>query len=105
MALGLSSVALPLSGWVAVIGTVTAALSAHGLNQRYQSLTSTYQSTSRRLELLKGGWVATGKQDSDTTERNAFIQSCEDTLAMENGAWLSQWSQKTAGAKAAAATE
>ena len=99
VAFGLSSVALPLSNWIAVIATVTAALSAHGLNQRYQTLTSMYQSTSRRLQLLKGGWIATGKQDSDTAGRNAFIQNCENTLALENGAWLSQWSQKSSDGK------
>ncbi len=103
--LGLSSVALPLANWVAVIATVTAALSAHALNQRYQTLTTMFQSTSRRLQLLNGGWIATGKKDSDTAERNAFIQSCENTLALENGAWLSQWSQKSSDAKSAGGGE
>jgi len=29
-----------------------------------------------------------------TADRNAFIRSCEDTLALENSAWVGEWSQE-----------
>ena len=92
--LGAVSAAKPLvAGWTAVIATVTAALSSHFQSQRYQTLTAAYQATARRLEVLRDKWEVSGKADSD---RNSFIQSCEDTMASENGAWVTQWSQQKA---------
>lgn len=79
---------------VALIATLTASLSAHSQNQQYQTLIVTYQATSRRLLALKGEWIASHKTDADTAERNGFIRSCEDALALENGAWAGQWSGK-----------
>jgi len=29
-----------------------------------------------------------------TADRNAFIRSCEDRLALENSAWVGEWSQE-----------
>ena len=76
---------------VGLIATLTASLSAHAQSQQYQTLIVTYQSTSRRLVALKGAWDASHKTDADTADRNAFIRSCEDTLALENGAWSGVW--------------
>jgi hypothetical protein len=86
---------------VGLIATLTASLSAHAQNQQYQALIVVYQSTSRRLLALKGEWIASHKSDSDTAERNGFIRSCEDAMALENGAWAGEWSNKPpAAAKA-----
>ena len=82
---------LPVAGWTAVIATVTAAITSHVHSQRYQSLIATYQATTRHLETLKDKWVAGGKAEAS---RNTFIQSCEDTMALENSAWVTQWSQQ-----------
>jgi len=90
--LGVVSAVKPLvAGWTAVIATVTAALTSHVQSQRYQSLTAAYQSTARRLEMLRDKWEASGKADNS---RNTFIQSCEDTMAFESSAWVTQWSQQ-----------
>jgi len=90
--LGVASALKPLvAGWTAVIATITAAVSSHIQSQRYQILIATYQSTARRLETLRDKWVAGGKADAG---RNTFIQSCEDTMALENSAWVTQWSQQ-----------
>jgi hypothetical protein len=90
--LGVISAVEPLvAGWTAVIATVVAAVSSHVQSQRYQILTAAYQSTTRRLEMLRDKWEASHKSDIN---RNAFIQSCEDTMALENGAWVTQWSQQ-----------
>jgi hypothetical protein len=95
--LGVVSAVKPLvAGWTAVIATVTAALTSHVQSQRYQSLTAAYQSTARRLEMLREKWEASGKADNN---RNTFIQSCEDTMAFENSAWVTQWSQQKAPAQ------
>ncbi len=90
--LGVVSAVEPLvAGWTAVIATVVAAISSHVQSQRYQTLMAAYQSTARRLEMLRDKWEASGKSDMN---RNAFIQSCEDTMALENSAWVTQWSQQ-----------
>jgi hypothetical protein len=47
-----------------------------------------YQSASWRLIALKGEWAASHKTEANTDDRNAFIRSCEDVLAIENGAWV-----------------
>jgi hypothetical protein len=93
--LGIIAAAGFVPALVGLIATLTASLSAHAQNQQYQALIVVYQATSRRLLALKGEWIASHKSDSDTTERNAFIRSCEDALALENGAWAGQWSNKT----------
>jgi SMODS and SLOG-associating 2TM effector domain 1/Protein of unknown function (DUF4231) len=82
---------LPVAGWTAVIATITAAITSHVHSQRYQSLIATYQATSRQLGTLKDKWVAGGKAEAS---RNTFIQSCEDTMALESSAWVTQWSQQ-----------
>jgi hypothetical protein len=78
----------PVVGWTAVIATITAAITSHVHSQRYQSLIATYQATTRHLGTLKDKWVAGDKG------RHEFIQSCEDTMALENSAWVTQWSQQ-----------
>ncbi|MEP6716870.1 MAG: DUF4231 domain-containing protein [Terriglobia bacterium] len=86
---------------VGLIATLTASISAHAQNQQYQALIVIYQATSRRLLALKGEWSASHKCDADTVARNAFIRSCEDAMALENGAWTGEWSRKTPAPAAA----
>jgi hypothetical protein len=106
--LGAASVVLALvalsgaaAALIGLIATLTASLSAHAQNQQYQTLIVTYQATSRRLTALKGQWIASEKTDADTAERNAFIKSCEDTMALENSAWVGDFVQKQAPAEQA----
>jgi hypothetical protein len=90
--LGVATALKPLvAGWTAVIATVIAAISSHVHSQRYQSLIATYQATARHLNTLTDKWVAGGKADAS---RSTFIQSCENTMALENSAWVTQWSQQ-----------
>lgn len=90
--LGVISAVKPSVGsWSAVVATVIASLSSYVQGQRYQSLAAAYDSTARRLETLKEKWEASPQLDAG---RSAFIQSCEDTMAMENSAWVTQWSQQ-----------
>ena len=92
-----------LSMWAPVLGTITASITAHLKNQRYQMLIAMYLSTALRLELITGEWAATGKTDPDRAERNTMIQRCEETMASENGSWLALWSKKDS-AKASSPT-
>jgi hypothetical protein len=94
--LGLASAISAVSAWIAVIATITAALMAHMKNQRYQSLIAMYSATALRLGLLKSEWAGSRKTDADKADRDAFIQRCEQTMALENGAWVAQWSEQPA---------
>ncbi len=93
--MGAVSAIYSLSPWIALLATATASLTAFVKNQRYSSLVGLYQTTMTRLQIAKDQWLDTGKSDTDRPERNTFIQHCEDTMALENGAWTSQWSQPT----------
>jgi SMODS and SLOG-associating 2TM effector domain 1 len=90
--LGVVSAVKPLVvAWTAVVATVIASLSSRVQSQRYQTLVAAYQSTARRLETLRDKWEASAKTD---VGKNAFIQSCEETMSLENSAWVTQWSQR-----------
>jgi hypothetical protein len=101
--LALASAVTQLSMWAPVLGTITASITAHLKNQRYQMLIAMYLSTALRLDLITGEWAATGKTDFDRAERNALIQRCEETMASENGSWLALGSRKDS-AKASGTT-
>ena len=93
-----------VSVWAPVVATVTASITAHLKNRRYQMLTAMYQGTGLRLRLLLGEWAASGKADADTAERNTFIRRCEDTMSNENGAWVALWSKEDAAPAGGAVT-
>lgn len=79
------------AAWVAVITTVTLAISAYLYAGRYQYLVISYQATARRLEMLRSRWQSSGKTDEDIQERNQFILDCEDAISVENSAWMAEW--------------
>jgi len=95
-ALAVVSAMFSLSPWVALLATVTASITAYVKNHRYELMIGLYQATAMRLQSLKDQWLDSGKTDADKTDRDAFIQRCEETLALENGAWVAQWSQQRA---------
>lgn len=82
------------AGWVAVISTVTASIAAYLYAGRYQYLVISYQATARRLGLLSSRWRASGKTDADIEERNTFICDCENSISIENSAWMAEWTTK-----------
>jgi len=79
---------------VALLATATASITAFVKNQRYASMIGLYQATAIRLKALKDQWLDSGKTEADKAERASFIQRCEQTMALENGAWTAQWSQE-----------
>ena len=84
-----------LAPWVALLSTVVTSLTAYVKGQQYESMIALYQATASRLSLLKDKWLDSGKSDADTAERNTFIKSCEDTMSLENGAWVAKWAEQT----------
>ena len=83
-----------VAGWVAVIGTVTAAIAARQYASRYQFLIVSFQATADRLQWLKTKWEIEGKNQPGDDAKNAFILSTEDTLSLENNAWMAEWIKK-----------
>lgn len=80
-----------LAPWVALMATVTASVTAYVRNQRYESMIQLYQTTARRLQLLKDLWADSGKGDADRKERDSFIERCEAAMLAEHAAWVTQW--------------
>ena len=91
--LGAVSAMFSLAPWVALLSTIVTSVTAYVKSQQYESLIALYQATALRLNLLKDRWLDSAKGDSDTADRNAFIRNCEDTMALENGAWMAKWTE------------
>jgi hypothetical protein len=101
--MGVVSTLYSLSPWVALLATATASITAYVKNQRYASMIGLYQATAIRLKALKDEWMDSGKTDADKAERASFIERCEQTMSLENGAWTAQWSQQPDSPQAVAA--
>jgi len=83
-----------VAGWVAVIGTITAAIAAHQYAGRYQFLIVAYQATAERLDSLKTRWEIERKSQARTDSQKRFILACEEAISIENSAWMAEWSKK-----------
>jgi hypothetical protein len=76
------------AGWIAVIATIAASITAFAYAGRYQYLIISYQTTANKLERLRVLWESKGKVDNDTDARNKFIRECERVISIENSAWM-----------------
>ncbi len=94
--LAVVSAMFSLSPWVALLATVITSITAYVKNHRYELMIGLYQATAMRLQSLKDQWLDSGKTDADKADRDSLIQRSEETLALENGAWVAQWSQQPA---------
>ena len=80
------------AAWVAVIGTITASITAYLFAGRYSYLSLTYQKTAQRLEDNLTEWHISDKSDDAKSD---FINSCENTISLENRAWMAELSKKS----------
>jgi hypothetical protein len=84
----LLAVAVTLTGtqsygaWVAVITTISGAVAAHALAQRYEQLSISYRATAQRLEGAVARWSAAHGSLSD------LVEGCEKILIEENQGWI-----------------
>jgi hypothetical protein len=83
-----------VAGWVAVIGTITAAVAARQYAGRYQFLIVSYQAASKKLEGLKARWEIERKMQTAAAADQKFIQACEEAISAENSAWMAEWTKK-----------
>jgi hypothetical protein len=75
--------------WVAVITTISAALAAHALAQRYEQLTISYRAAAQSLESAVERWKAAG-----ASNLNDLVEACENILLAENQGWIAGADQK-----------
>ena len=83
-----------VAGWVAVIGTITAAIAARQYSGRYQFLIVSYQAVAEKLEWLKTRWEIERTTQSGTTADYKLILACEEAISTENSAWMAEWTKK-----------
>jgi len=79
-----------VAGWVAVIGTITAAIAARQYSGRYQFLIVTNQATAQRLDWLKTRWEIERKSQPGAEPQNRFILACEEAISVENSSWMAE---------------
>jgi hypothetical protein len=89
----LSSKYASIAGWLAVIGTLTAAIAARQYSGRYQFLVISYQATIERLKWLKTEWALESKADP-TAAGKALIVAVEETISTENSGWMAEFTKK-----------
>jgi SMODS and SLOG-associating 2TM effector domain 1/Protein of unknown function (DUF4231) len=69
--------------WVAVITTISGALAAHVIAQRYEQLTISFRATADRLEGLVARWKA--RAGAGLAE---LVEPCEAVLLEESQGWI-----------------
>src|ERR1035437_9996385 len=76
--LALASAVTQLSMWAPLLGTITASITAHLKNQRYQMLIAMYLSTALRLDLITGEW----KQQTHLSDRLIVISPADREMSV-----------------------
>jgi uncharacterized protein (DUF1786 family) len=77
-----------VSAWVAVVATVTAALSSHVAAARWEYQLVEYLRTADELERMREDWSFT-----DRTEEAAdrLVERCEHVVSIQNDGWMAKW--------------
>jgi hypothetical protein len=92
-----------LEAWVAVAGTIAAALSSYALGRRFERLAATYRVTADRLAVRLALWEVTTLARPDPAADRALVLDAEGIMAAENEAWLAEFlKDPTAPAQAGA---
>jgi hypothetical protein len=84
-----------VAGWVAVIGTITAAITARQLAGNYQFLIVSYQAAAEKLQDLKDRWAVERKTEGGPAPDHRLILACEEAILTENSAWMAEWTKKS----------
>ena len=82
-----------VAGWIAVIGTITAAIAARQYAGRYQFLIASYQAVGEKLDRLKARWEIERKTQPGAAADHKFILACEETISAENSGWMAEWTR------------
>ncbi|GGP32014.1 DUF4231 domain-containing protein [Streptomyces melanogenes] len=79
-----------LAAWVPVVASVSVALTAHAIAQRYSYQQLEFMRTAEELERLSVRWE--GVPGGVTPEAaEAFVAECEHVISIQNEAWMIRW--------------
>ena len=76
------------AAWVAVVTTISAAVTAYAAASRYEFQLVEYLRTAAQLDRLRGGWVTGGHGPA---AGDAFVADCEQVVSVQNEAWMAKW--------------
>jgi hypothetical protein len=77
------------AAWVAVVTTLTAAVSAHVSASRWEYQLVEYLRTAGELGRLHEGWIGAGQTDEASADR--FVEDCEHVISIQNDGWMAKW--------------
>jgi hypothetical protein len=86
-----------VAGWLAVLGSVGAAIAAHVAAQRHRAIEDGYRAAANGLRQRLDRWKALPAVDRDSEPtRSALVAACEGVMRTENGAWMAEWMEAQA---------
>jgi len=83
-----------VAAWVAVVTTLTAALSSHVAASRWEYQLVEYLRTAEELNRLREEWVAqhaTGLAIDDDGAEDRLVEHCEHVVSIQNDGWMAKW--------------
>ncbi|MFE7598730.1 DUF4231 domain-containing protein [Streptomyces sp. NPDC057494] len=78
-----------VAAWVAVAASVSIAVTAHAVAQRYAYQQLEFTRTADELERLLERWTTGSDRTPQSTD--AFISECENVISIQNEAWMIRW--------------
>ncbi len=77
------------AAWVAVVTTVTAAVSSHVAASRWEYQLVEYLRTASELGRLRDGWM--GAESADEAAEDRLVDRCEQVVSTQNDGWMAKW--------------
>ena len=77
-----------VSAWVAVVATVTAALSSHVAGSRWEYQLVEYLRTADELERMREDWSIADRSE-EASDR--LVDRCEHVVSIQNDGWMAKW--------------
>ncbi|MGO4634206.1 DUF4231 domain-containing protein [Streptomyces sp. 2RAF24] len=78
-----------LAAWSGVVASVSIAVTAHGIAQRYAYQQLEFLRTAEELQQLLDGWRAETAPSTEAT--GTFVSKCEHVISIQNEAWMIRW--------------
>ncbi|MEU4350839.1 DUF4231 domain-containing protein [Streptomyces sp. NPDC023838] len=80
-----------LAAWVPVVASVSVALTAHAIAQRYAYQQLEFLRTAEELERLLARWEGAAGGVGTPEAAEAFVAECEHVISIQNEAWMIRW--------------
>jgi hypothetical protein len=80
-----------ISGWVAVLTTISGSLTSHVAASRFDHLVTSYSATAHQLRGLALQWPPKDDGEAPSANWSELVRQCEDAISKENESWLAKW--------------